>query len=462
MIQYDQRYCFSIGIIWDLRGSVYFNVLPYALFGAIEVVVLKGLNHFYEWKADEIFEHPYVYQVYTFVLGFVIVFRCNLAYNRFWEGRTNLELMTSKWSDAALQSVVFDNIAKKPEMDRRAFRARMVALFSLLHGTAMATLQDMEFEMEVIEGLDTEAAMNSLNSGIVEDKVFLVFTWIQDTLIRRQDMGGIPVPPPICTRLFQEMSNGMLGFNNANKIHNTPFPFPYAQLITLALLVLTITMGFVVDLLVDSVIWGSLMCFMSIAGYYSINEVAIELEDPFGDDANDLPMTEYQKTFNQRLRPLLHLNEGDFCAPALEIAFAAMAATYDERCSGPLSPTVMSGSGGFLDTLTTGQPKDPTFTAVNKFFKHTEIEGPSAALAMPVYDDTAPHRRDIQITKQQQQHQQLQYQYQQQLQFQQQVQQQQLQHQHQQEHTMDIIDDNPIKVKWVNQEAKRRHASKQD
>jgi len=75
---------------------------------------------------SNIFDHPYVYQVYTFVLGFVIVFRANLAYSRFWEGRSCLELMTSKWSDAALQSSVFDNIADKPEMDRRAFRGRMV------------------------------------------------------------------------------------------------------------------------------------------------------------------------------------------------------------------------------------------------------------------------------------------------------------------------------------------------
>eukprot|EP00971_Amphidinium_carterae_P009955 196514-Amphidinium_carterae.1 len=33
----------------------------------------------------------------------------------------------------------------------------------------------------------------------------------------------------------QELSNGMLGFNNSLKIADVPFPFPYAQLLTLAL-----------------------------------------------------------------------------------------------------------------------------------------------------------------------------------------------------------------------------------
>merc|ERR1740130_388015 len=170
-------------------------------------------------------------------------------------------------------------------MDRRAFRARILSLFSLLHATALCQLHDNEEEMEVIEGIDQQQVFFSINSAHVKDPVFLVFTWIQDTLIRREDNGGIPVPPPICTRLFQELSNGMLGFNNANKIHNTPFPFPYAQLITLALMILTLTCGFVMNVFVKSAFWAALFSFLAVAGYYAINEVAIELEDPFGDDA---------------------------------------------------------------------------------------------------------------------------------------------------------------------------------
>ena len=41
----------------------------------------------------------------------------------------------------------------------------------------------------------------------------------------------------------QELSTGMLGYNNALKIHNTPFPFPYVQLISVCLLVLTVSAG---------------------------------------------------------------------------------------------------------------------------------------------------------------------------------------------------------------------------
>jgi len=325
MIDYDQRTCGGLHLICKIEGSVYKRVIPYAVFSACEVLTLKALKHWDVVDASDVFDHPYVYQIYTFVLGFVLVFRCNLAYQRFWEGRTCLELMSSKWSDAALQSIIFDNVANKPEMDRRAFRARILSLFSLLHATALARLQDCDQEMEVIEGIDQRDALNNLNSADVKDQVFMVFTWVQDTLIRRLGHGGLAVPAPICTRLFQELSNGMLGFNNAAKIHDTPFPFPYAQLITLALLILTLTCGFVMNVFVTSPYWATLFSFVAIAGYYAINEVAIELEDPFGDDANDLPLNTYQKDYNNRLRPLLRLDEAAYRAPALEMDVASIA-----------------------------------------------------------------------------------------------------------------------------------------
>lgn len=145
-----------------------------------------------------------------------------------------------------------------------------------------------------------------------------MFQWVTDALVRRMKDKGLAVPPPICTRIFQELSNGMLGFNHAIKIHDTPFPFPYVQLITLQLLILTVTSGFVINVFVDSPIWGCLFAIITVGGYYAINEVAMELEDPFGDDPNDLPMELYQYEFNCRLACCTSLNVGRFKTPKLD------------------------------------------------------------------------------------------------------------------------------------------------
>merc|ERR1712159_855920 len=166
--------------------------------------------------------------------------------------------------------------------------------------------------MPIIEGIDPDA-VDTLNDEEVQDRVFLVFQWVQDTLIRRQKDGGLNVPPPICTRIFQELSNGMLGFNNALKIHDTPFPFPYVQLISVCLLILTLTSGFVMHIYVQNLFWSMLFTAIAVGGYHAINEVAVELEDPFGDDANDLPMDEYQQSFNTRLLTMSYIDSAYAC-----------------------------------------------------------------------------------------------------------------------------------------------------
>jgi len=251
--------------------------------------------------------------------------------------------MGSKWADAVLQAVVFDSVSDKTPKNIHKWRTHIVSLVSLLHGVALADLGGGEHRMPTIEGVDKKC-MEALNDPEVDDKVgtstphgrvaatspsdapgfprqvFLVFQWVTDALVRRMKDDGLAVPPPICTRIFQELSNGMLGFNHAIKIHDTPFPFPYVQLITLQLLILTVTSGFVINVFVESPIWGCLFAIITVGGYYAINEVAKELEDPFGDDPNDLPMELYQYEFNCRLACCTSLNVGRFKTPKLDPA----------------------------------------------------------------------------------------------------------------------------------------------
>ena len=63
-------------------------------------------------------------------------------------------------------------------------------------------------------------------------KVSLVSMWIQE-LISREYMTGDStgsIAPPIISRLYQFISEGMAGYNQARKIASIPFPFAHAQL----------------------------------------------------------------------------------------------------------------------------------------------------------------------------------------------------------------------------------------
>ena len=54
------------------------------------------------------YRHPYPYTVFANIVGFALVFRTNVSYNRYWEGITHLRQMSSKWGDAATEVLSYD------------------------------------------------------------------------------------------------------------------------------------------------------------------------------------------------------------------------------------------------------------------------------------------------------------------------------------------------------------------
>ena len=104
MIDYDQRTLAGIPLIFQLAGSMFKRCIYPAFCSVALTFMLKMLRtNGYEIWGEPVFNHPFPYQLYTFLLGFMLVFRTTLTYQRFWHGRTMLELMSSKWGDVALQ-----------------------------------------------------------------------------------------------------------------------------------------------------------------------------------------------------------------------------------------------------------------------------------------------------------------------------------------------------------------------
>merc|ERR1712232_1103207 len=96
---------------------------------------------------------------------------------------------------------------------------------------------------------------------------------------------------------------------NARKIADFPFPFPYAQasmvmlLLHWALTPITCSMMFK-TMQLKPFLAGSLS-FLIIFFVWCINFIALQLESPFGDKDNDLPMEQMQRDWNKSLTVLL-------------------------------------------------------------------------------------------------------------------------------------------------------------
>lgn len=85
------------------------------------------------------------------------------------------------------------------------------------------------------------------------------------------------------------------------KLVDTPFPFPWAQAVTITLLVFSISAPFLIAAFTTSILLSTLMTFVAVHTYIMLNEVARDVEDPFHYDPNELPLPQIQYRLNERL-----------------------------------------------------------------------------------------------------------------------------------------------------------------
>lgn len=322
MIEYDQRTFAGFYVLVQCAGSVYNRrvMIPSCLSCFLLITKKVAAEFFYD--VGHAFNHPFPYQFFAFLLGFIIVFRTNLTYSRFWQGRTAIELMSSKWSDVALQSLVFDAPTAISSLEDRAhcnFMRQLLSSLSLLHAVSLASLGDGMNELQILDGLNQQQVLTAMNRAqSVNQEVAVALQWVQVLLTERMKSGGLKMDPPILSRVFQELSTGHLGYRNAQRIHHTPFPFPYVQLISTSLFFLVPLSAMMMDKYIVTWYWSVSFCFISVSAFFAVNEVAIELEDPFGSDTNDLPMEAYQREFNERLLMLSHAYSPEFRSPGFD------------------------------------------------------------------------------------------------------------------------------------------------
>ena len=114
MIKYNSD-VFGIQALFVWHGSAVFRgLLPASISTCLLVLCYNYLS---EIVTDEEFiMHPYVISVYILVLGYMLVFRLNYSYQRYWEAASQIHHMTSKWLDSAIclasfhyQSTQYDN-----------------------------------------------------------------------------------------------------------------------------------------------------------------------------------------------------------------------------------------------------------------------------------------------------------------------------------------------------------------
>ena len=309
-------------LLFRLAGSAIPKACIYGGFSALLTLILDVIIHSdknNEGYIDSLFQHPYAFQPFAYIAAFVLVFRTNVAYNRYWEMAGHVTLMGSKWGDALVEALAFDEVPRgKPEdfvatlARRRHFQALMIRRFSLIlalalqylrrddsldnlsgaKGTASSSVEmglgafggmhgpdsRTEVRWQLLEVLGGLAPSELTKLAQAQDRVGFIYTTIINLGVHRRFDGGLGVDAPVLSRYYQLISDGMLGFRCARKIEDIPFPWPYTQAVEAFLLMFTIIFPLVLSRFAGeglTSIWiGPFLAFVTVTSYTTLHKVA--------------------------------------------------------------------------------------------------------------------------------------------------------------------------------------------
>lgn len=299
MIVYDNTRCFGYAQYFHIFGSAVFTwrCLPQACIGCILGIYGSHENEYFR----EIFSNPTAYfSGMTLVMGFLLVFRSQLAYARYWEGRTSMQVLISKLEDVGIHTKTFVQ-AEDPE----AIKWKSSMAHMLINYLALS-IAELRGETDV-EAIVSKYRIN-LQDGekdalkVYNYRTFMAMSWIIDAWVARSvEQGKLTPPAPVQSRTYQIISEAQLAFNAAQKIQSTPFPYPLVQVCGMLLNIYMLSAPLVIGSYLHFYAMGAALSAFSVLGFFALNKTAEELEDPFGNDPNDLPLDHYLRSFRSSM-----------------------------------------------------------------------------------------------------------------------------------------------------------------
>lgn len=299
----------QINVLCQSTGSV----LPRAAaMGSIATLLCAGawcaVNGLPTATRAETFQDPALTSLGVFMQSaiiFLITFRASIAYGRYWEAASLSFQILGSWINAA--SNVFSFCSTKPEkkaevQEFQHLLARFMSLLTALSVAEMKGKTDMVFEVLDCGGIDVQSLDFLANSPA---KLDVVLQWIQKLIVDAVDSDVITAAPPITSRAFQELSRGIVDVKNCIKFSRIHFPFCFANFATALLFLAMCNQVAMSPFLFPRLSTACASSFVLTSVMWGLNYIGIELESPFGDDANDLPLENMMTAMNSSLSALL-------------------------------------------------------------------------------------------------------------------------------------------------------------
>jgi putative membrane protein len=226
-------------------------------------------------------------------LGMLLVFRTNSSYERWWEGR-------KLWGSIINESRNLGRLLKAHLGSDPALRDQTLCWTAAFASAAMHRLRG---------GIGLGAAAERLPPGEVartlaaEHVPLAVAQRITGGLAAARQRGLIS--DYLMTAIDQNVQLLVDYLGGCERIHATPLPFAYMVHVRRVLILYAFALP---PAFVDTYGWGTILAtFVVSYVFFGIEEIGVEIEDPFGFDDNDLPLERFCTLIERDL--LAHLPE---------------------------------------------------------------------------------------------------------------------------------------------------------
>jgi putative membrane protein len=220
-----------------------------------------------------------------FVISLLLAYRTNTAYDRWWEGR-------KMWGGLVNSSrnLAFKLNAMLVEDNDREFFKKMIPHYANI---LRKHLNDSDTGKQLFDDVDLEIEQHKHRPNQIANKLFMR---VNNLYLSKKLTGDQLIIINNELQSFTDICGA------CERIKNTPIPYSYSAFIKkfIFIYVLTLPFGYVFSL-------GYFVIPVVVFIFYvlaSLELIAEEIEDPFGEDANDLPTKKIaeNKIWTRRMR----------------------------------------------------------------------------------------------------------------------------------------------------------------
>ena len=263
-----------------IKGSVAPIILPRVLIFSGFAFGVSLFHHYAPQISLELLSDLTSNIVFNLVLGLLLVFRTNTAYDRYWEGRKSWGTLVVNIRNLSRLMQVAIACSEGEEQQQKERSIKYLQAFVIATKRHLRS-EKIEDDLDQILSEEEIVKLRKIKHIPLE----LTF-WLSDYLHKQVQIERID------SNYFASMNgyvNALIeGLTSCERILKTPLPISYCIYLKRLILIYCIGLPFHLVMQIDwfAAIVVGLVSFILLG----VEQIGNEIENPFGHDANDLPL----------------------------------------------------------------------------------------------------------------------------------------------------------------------------